>query len=295
SAPTACRNCGQALQPAMRYCPACGQSTALHPPSAREFVHEFIGHYVALEGTLWRTLALLCAKPGQLTVHYLAGRKLRYVNPLRLYLTVSLVVFLVGRLVGAAPEVQVGSSNAQMREQIAHSKGVLMGAVSDDGRVTGAELFNDGTFTCTLHWGWLCDRLKVRMQQMKAEPKTAISQGMGHFRDNLPYAMFVLMPLFALLTKAVYLRRGLVYGEHLVFALHVHTAWFVLALAALLLPASVSDVPVVIAPVYALLAMQRVYGGRWWATLLRGVAVALPYLVAVAVVLAAVAIIAILS
>jgi hypothetical protein len=41
------------------FCSHCGESTHPHPPSAGEFLHEFVGHYVALEGKLWRTLRTL--------------------------------------------------------------------------------------------------------------------------------------------------------------------------------------------------------------------------------------------
>ena len=94
-APAACRNCGAAA--GGKFCPECGQETAPHPPSAWEFVHEFVGHYIALEGALWRTLAAL-ARPGKLTNEYFAGRKRRYVLPLRLYLTASVVFFLVAKV-----------------------------------------------------------------------------------------------------------------------------------------------------------------------------------------------------
>ncbi|UUZ52454.1 hypothetical protein LP419_23575 [Massilia sp. H-1] len=36
----------------------------------------------------------------------------------------------------------------------------------------------------------------------------------------MPYAMFCLMPLFALYLKLLYLGSGRRYGEHLLFALH---------------------------------------------------------------------------
>ncbi|MEO8936515.1 MAG: hypothetical protein ABI277_01960, partial [Burkholderiaceae bacterium] len=48
-----CRNCGSLAEQV--HCPVCGQLTALHPPSVGEFVQEFLGHYVAFEGPLWRT------------------------------------------------------------------------------------------------------------------------------------------------------------------------------------------------------------------------------------------------
>src|SRR6202000_2557918 len=88
----ACRNCG--AQAPSKFCPDCGQETTLHPPTLGEFLHEFVGHYVALEGTLW----LLLCRPGWLTREYLGGRRRRYVLPLRLYLTASFVFFLVLKL-----------------------------------------------------------------------------------------------------------------------------------------------------------------------------------------------------
>jgi hypothetical protein len=97
---TSCRNCGfaaPAAAAAPNYCAHCGQETAVHPPTFAEFVHEFIGHYIALEGALWRTLALLLFKPGRLTREYLAGRRRRYVLPLRLYLTISFVFFVAAK------------------------------------------------------------------------------------------------------------------------------------------------------------------------------------------------------
>ncbi|HEX7690126.1 MAG TPA: DUF3667 domain-containing protein, partial [Burkholderiaceae bacterium] len=100
----ACPNCGASLRlpglapEAVRHCPSCGQETTLHPPSVAEFAHEFVGHYIALEGPLWRTLFLLVRQPGRLTAEYLAGRRRRYVIPLRLYLSASFVLFLVLKL-----------------------------------------------------------------------------------------------------------------------------------------------------------------------------------------------------
>lgn len=95
-----CRNCGHVLRPDDHYCAQCGQDTHAEPPSFLEFVHEFSHHYVAVEGALWKTLWLLLVRPGQLTLEYLAGRKNRYVWPLRLFLTLSFVFFLSWKFAG---------------------------------------------------------------------------------------------------------------------------------------------------------------------------------------------------
>jgi hypothetical protein len=89
--------------------------------------------------------------------------------------------------------------------------------------------------------------------------------------------MFLLLPGFALGLKLVYLNRRLRYTEHLVFALHLHTAWFVL-LALTLLPLGGWEMLVSLAvPVYAWLALRRVYGGRAWVQALRALVMTLGY------------------
>ena len=94
----ACKNCG--VTTTGNFCHQCGQATHLHVPSAREFLHEFMAHYVAIEGKLWRSLKLLLFKPGLLSREYIEGRRVRYVEPLRLYLSFSIIFFAVMKLSG---------------------------------------------------------------------------------------------------------------------------------------------------------------------------------------------------
>ncbi|MBN8504267.1 MAG: DUF3667 domain-containing protein, partial [Burkholderiales bacterium] len=100
-----CRNCGQRLNPWDKFCSQCGQDTLDHAPSLWEFVHEWLLHYVAAEGKLWKSLWALLAKPGFLTLEYLQGRKQRYVLPLRLLLTFGLLFFLSLKFVPSPVEL----------------------------------------------------------------------------------------------------------------------------------------------------------------------------------------------
>jgi hypothetical protein len=95
-----------------------------------------------------------------------------------------------------------------------------------------------------------------------------------------------MVPLFALLQKAVYWNRRLRYTEHLVFALHLHAFWFLCLLLTLLPFEWMSVVSILLVPVYALAALKRVYGGRWFWRWLRAALVSLVYGIALSVVLA---------
>jgi Protein of unknown function (DUF3667) len=257
-----CLNCGELLSARRppKFCPACGQDTRVKPPSLREFAQQFGGAYLATEGALWRTLKLLLAKPGELTAQYLAGRRRHYVLPLRLYLTISLMVLLAFRL---AAHLQPDIDNEPARDpQATRSAQINVPGFGSAG-------LHRGVFFCKDFPAWMCQRLQRRFDVDKTALARELGQVKERFVANTGAALFVLMPGFAWLLKGVYWRRRMLFTEHLVFALHVHALWLLAAL--LLLTESLWLIlpTLVLVPAYTLLAMRRVYGGRWWPRLLR--------------------------
>ncbi|MCC7060860.1 MAG: DUF3667 domain-containing protein, partial [Burkholderiaceae bacterium] len=109
-----CANCGATA--AGRYCPECGQETTVALPTARQFLREAAGRYVALDGRTWRTLAALLFHPGFLTRAYLAGQRRRYVRPARLFLVLSLLMFAVFRIAVDVPPIDVIQGDAPAGE-----------------------------------------------------------------------------------------------------------------------------------------------------------------------------------
>ena len=61
--------------------------------------------------------------------------------------------------------------------------------------------------------------------------------------DNLPLAMFVTLPAYALLLKLFFFSSHRYYTEHLVFAMHLHTFSFLVYTVFLLLPEEYEDLP----------------------------------------------------
>jgi hypothetical protein len=264
----ACLNCGQAFAPPRpRFCPACGQETTLRPPRLGEFVQQFGGAYFATEGALWRTLKLLLLKPGELTRQYLAGRRKHYVLPLRLYLTISLVTLLLMR-VAASANIE-GVVNVDLDPQVTEI------TIMDIGSHRAG--LKDGVFYCEGFPAWLCQRLQRRID-VGPEVLQAQMAAMGErLVGNLGAAMFVMLPAFALWMQLAYAGCRLRYTEHLVFALHLHSFWFLML--PLLLPerAWLSGLARLAIVLYPLLAMQRVYGGRLHWRLLRALLVSALY------------------
>ena len=244
----ACRNCGTPA--GGKFCPECGQTTAPHPPTARQFFQELLENQVALEGAIWKTLAKLVV-PGRLTLEYFAGRKRRYVPPLRLYLTASLIFFLVAKVALHGDHMQV-----QVKGQVAGDSTISLECDKGDD---------------------LCSVLEKRLREHFAGKTRAEANQFLLVRviATFPYAMFLLVPVFAMLTKAVYWRRPYNYGEHLVFAFHVHT--FVFLLGAIVAPFGSPMLLTIPAAIYTAAAMRAVFGGRTWALIARFVLVFVAY------------------
>lgn len=287
AASAACPNCGAPFAtPRPGFCPSCGQETTVRPPTLGEFAQQFGGAYLSTEGALWRTLALLLFQPGELTRQYLAGRRKHYVLPLRLYLTVSVAVLLALRLMVA---LQPGLDAKQLQ--------VLQnGPPSLDLDIGVARVaVEGGRFVCDGLPPSLCARLQKRAV---LDPQ-AVVEDFRLVRDRLAAnwgaAMFVLMPSFAFGLWLLYRDRRMRYTEHLVFALHLHAFWFI-AIAVLQVNFTPTETVALLAiPVYAVLAMRRVYGGSWGRLALRVTVLSMAYATLVGLAIVTLALVALLA
>ncbi|WP_333877422.1 DUF3667 domain-containing protein [Flavobacterium sp.] len=88
-----CLNCRYVVE--NRFCPNCGQeNTDTRKTFHHLFIHFFedLTHY---ENAFWKTIRNLLLKPASLTKEYLSGKRLSYLAPVRLYIFISFVTFLL--------------------------------------------------------------------------------------------------------------------------------------------------------------------------------------------------------
>ena len=88
---THCENCGAELQG--HWCSQCGQPAIEYRRSFRYVVADLLNEFLNWDSKFFTTIALLILKPWRLTNEFLAGKRVRYVNPLRLYLLASILFF----------------------------------------------------------------------------------------------------------------------------------------------------------------------------------------------------------
>ena len=360
------------------YCHQCGQSAhnpLEHVGHAIEEVFESFWH---LDGRIFRTLRQLFV-PGRVAINYLAGHRVRYIPPLRLFVILSLLTFFIGKLVlnvgecvrmegveaeigraqtiaeveqirdrllapiekaeqaaaktpGANPALiaarvriqgEAASRIAELREQAAKAQAP---ADATDRGTTPADNVAPAKVTVSPlaqeddDSSWVC-RFNERPFDAKTNPVKAawmpgfanrwlnarIGRGCENIKDAdrngerlfqqflgaIPTALFLLMPLFALLLKVLYLGSGRTYLEHLVVALYSHGFLLLMLLALFMLSAaSNAGAPAwftglgyaaiwIWMPIYLLLMQKRVYRGGWFTTVLRYVVIGTVYMLLV--------------
>jgi hypothetical protein len=228
-----CTNCGGASSD---YCVRCGErQPGHHDLSVAHFAHEVVHEFVHLDSKLFRTLRDIVIKPGFVTEEYFAGRKSRYIAPLRLFLTLFAVQFVAFTFYQPAAIFTVAS----------------MKRMDTAGALTR-----------------LINKRAVKLHLTPAEFEERLDE-----RWHKNYSLLQLMNIVGLAVVLKVLHRKRYLAEHLVFAAHMLCFSYLLALVVDWpiyavagfhpgpLQRAVLTVTVGIQLVYLFIAQRRFYSG----------------------------------
>ncbi len=229
---THCENCGAQLQG--HWCAQCGQPAVDYRRSFRHVIVDVLDSFLNWDSKFFATIGLLLIKPWRLTNEFLAGRRVRYVNPLRLYLLASVLFFFVVNYWAKAIHIDPRQLSPKDRDEIAAElkNEDLPPAVrarveealrepSPAATATTAQPPNTSPSTSFELW------LERHAKEKLGERGTKLQLFAGTLFSNLPYMMLCCIPLFAFVLKILYLRRRIFYIDHLIYALHIHTFAYV--------------------------------------------------------------------
>lgn len=223
-----CPNCGKGLEKWMEYCPKCGQENHIKRASIKLITKDFLKDYWTFDSKLFRSLIPLLFKPGFLTKEFIEGKRQRYIPPVRLYIFVSFVFFLISswisneknlsdyRLIGSLKDRQAGLFID-----------TLIGPYGDT-------LFNQYQTNVTVDTNsQAVDSIFLFGLQKKIDQLYTF-EGRKKLQKNLkrktPIFLFILIPLLALLLHWFCYKKDYFYVDHLVYALHLQSFIFIVLL-----------------------------------------------------------------
>lgn len=263
-----CLNCNTQLNiESDNFCPSCGQLNNTKKETAVGLVKELVEEFLHLDSKVIRSLVPLLFKPGFLTVDYINGKRARYFHPVRMFLIVTVIMFIVGGF----------SSNKE--DKIAKSKKQMASADSSNVDNDTLNLRADSTYTFNTetlqfereesnktginnaNFYWSFGSVKIQRDTLQryldkgiTEPSVLMdtfkiektffntiffsqaikSQLAGkekifdYYKHKLPWLFFSLMPVFAFVLYLFYIRRKIFFVDHLIFAFHLHSATFMI-------------------------------------------------------------------
>src|SRR5213082_3104260 len=254
-----CENCGGPM--AGPFCAQCGQAAVDYRRSFRHIIVDVLDSFLSWDSKFFATIGWLIVRPWHLTNQFLAGRRVRYVHPLRLYLLASILFFFVVNYWAKSIHADPSKLSAEDRAEIAADpdippavKARIRGALDAKGQtqpeaqtspspqtavtpqpsVIGSPAPSvtspspSGDFRPLVQFDKpSSDKFEKCLEQRAKEKMGEHGSKMALFIttlfSNLPYMMLCCIPLFALVLKVLYVRKRVFYIDHLVYALHIHS------------------------------------------------------------------------
>ena len=90
-----CSNCNHSLPNHANYCPSCGQRNISYQKPIKPVLTDMFHETLDIDGRMFTTFKTLLSKPGLLSLEYNNGKRTKYTPPLRMYLVISILFFLV--------------------------------------------------------------------------------------------------------------------------------------------------------------------------------------------------------
>ena len=229
--PSICPNCATTITGP--FCARCGQAQKNINRPIWAMIAELFDDLFQLDSRLSRTLYALVFKPGRITVEYLAGRRAGYIPPVRLYLVISFLFFVILPFLGLSHTSNEAEDASLAEEEpiveITIAESPLVENQSSE-QVEAAEAEAVGDSTSTIDLGFLTpEENEALMRILKEQFRKAIAlyeddpeEASSRLLELISIMMFFLLPVFAGCLKIFYLGKNRYYAKHLLLVVHNH-------------------------------------------------------------------------
>ncbi|MFT4678630.1 MAG: hypothetical protein ACI8V8_001517 [Chitinophagales bacterium] len=309
---TQCKNCAESFDSSFEFCPHCGQETANNLTVGVLFSNT-IRNYFSIDARFFKSFIPLMTKPGVLARRFVDGKRLSYLHPAQFYLFISILFFFIFSFTikkadnevskvfenGFNNEVDFADSSATNLDSLSTE---AIDSITIDSLIISSKSFNyqfEVLDSLIASGAPQSEKLKamgneddsgvfatkVYIQLLKLYEQ----KGGGILKtlyETIPIAMFFLLPIFAMLLKLSYWRRG-TFAHHLVFSFYFFTFLFT-SFCLLILTNTFFDTPIWIHVlvflsfiIYLMLALRQFYESRWLGAFFKASFISLIYMLIV--------------
>ena len=263
-----CLNCNAQIYG--KYCHICGQENIEPKDTFWHLISHFFQDITHFDGKFFSTLKLLITKPGYLSKEYLQGKRMSYLNPIRMYIFTSAFFFFIFFCLVNFGDKEIVNNSLRISGMPLND--ILIMDSSSFAKFT-AEKINNGVpmhredfkkyvdsvaaakafhiapgiyknkaaYDSVLTSGvkkhnWL--QRKLVYKDIELNEKFAHNQSklfsifVYTLAHSFPQMFFISLPLFALMLKLLYIRRKKYYlVDHAIFSIHFYIFVFIALLS----------------------------------------------------------------
>jgi hypothetical protein len=234
-----CLNCG--TETPGSYCPACGQLNIEPKQSVWHLINHFFSDITHFDGKFFVTVKDLFLKPGFLSREYMIGRRMSYLDPIRMYIFTSAIFFLIFFSLVNVKKMHIGEgerheikTDSGLAEILAEAKnaqdslkilrvyksvtGPVMIYNADstprdvrfnlaEGDYPSLEAYDSAqkALPPNQRHGWLKRKIETKEIELnlryKKEKGELFKELLNNYIHNCPKVLFISLPVFALLLK----------------------------------------------------------------------------------------------
>ncbi len=278
-----CANCGRSLKEDFKFCPECGQTRKSLRITLGSLIKQSLGDLFSYDSKLWHSLVPLIIKPGYLTKQYLEGKRVRYIPPIRLYIFISLIYFIIMGINLDTEDLTI-SSKPQDRNMVEIFQDSVKTTVIENTSPDDGTYLSFGEKEVSMdtleQWivderehqlvdslGWKNTRMNNYLAKLIVQKSVKAFGEPGYWIRQMvtaaSYLMFVMMPLLAVFLMMLFYKNKNYFTEHLIHSFHLHAFIFICLTLFLLLPNGIQKYYALILPfifsIYLYKSLIKVY------------------------------------
>ncbi len=259
-----CKNCDTTF--VGNFCPNCGQSVKDYEKPFGLLLYDLMGNIFAFDTRLWKTLKAVLFQPGKMASEFIAGHRVRYMPPFRLYVFISFIFFLL-----------LNTVTLNTIENNYKQSGDAIVKLANNNRKNFI-LFNSKDIEIAQE-----DTLVSKNPEIEEADKED-KEVLDHFKDinshpeyylpqffkYLSWFLFLLMPLYGAMLWLFFRKSYEYYLGHLIFAINQHSFLFIIFIIMMLLSyflpgvaSAINGWLFLLIPIYSIIGAHKLYKKKW--------------------------------
>ncbi|AFU68989.1 hypothetical protein P700755_002199 [Psychroflexus torquis ATCC 700755] len=237
-----CLNCEHHLDISDGFCSYCGQKNSSKPLNLKELLVEFFSGLISYDSRFRKTISALVFRPGKLSKEYIQGKRIKYVNPFRFFISTAIIFFLAISWINRDDLKELKSTlederienNENFNYEFDFEKNSTAFKIADFIRANPRTNYTEAIDSLGIE-ETIMNQLKFNFLFGYTRLKENPIGFLNFLLPKLPFFLFFFVPIFTIFSSLFYIRRKIPYTHHLIFNYNQQTVFLILLFLAIIL------------------------------------------------------------